>query len=111
MIDQNTQFGQCSFIRRKGLSLTIEDKTCDGFSHATMQIICIRNAPPATRLAEILDKHLETTERFSTAMNARGITVDNNRIPDDINSMARTLSDRPKKEGLIWSIEVMALIH
>ena len=44
-------------------------------------------------------------------MEAKGITVDNNEIPDNINSMARTLTDQQKKEGLVWSIEVMALIN
>ena len=44
-------------------------------------------------------------------MEAKGITVDNNVISDHISNMARTLTNQQKRDGLVWSLEFMAVIN
>ena len=79
--------------------------------HADYVLLAILLLGRATQLAQILGKHLVAIEKSSTAMEAKDIAVDNNMIPNHISSMARTLTNQQKRDGLVWSLEVMAVIN
>ena len=111
LINYEARYGECRYIQYDRRGIKTKVRACNVFEFEDTQIICIRKTTPTTRLAQILGQHLVVIEKTATTMEAQGLTIDNTTISVHIGDMAKTLSKQQKRNGLVWSIEVMTVVN